>query len=333
MEKVQIPSYTQQVIPTTRNLFKLITLISLLVSSFFLGQLVLEGIDHHLSEYFSLLGKFLLKVLVTFVFMTINSILIMGLCMLGHEASHQVFARNKWLNDLCGEIAWSFFLTPAYGFKEFHINHHRHTHYLEGDPETLMNNRVAWMSLTIGPIYGLYLTGKVMFMNLFSKSKKRIAQGVIDIFFLTLGVLFYFYLLPKLGISLGYLIVPTVVFMPYIFAVRNLTEHHGIPLQDEGNCSLPKEKILDSWILLTHPFLAWLWSDINYHQVHHRYPHLSHRYLRKIFEATREEYPYFIYKGYIPFLLQSFQWRYYGDLENINPFLNQNEETLHKVVH
>jgi fatty acid desaturase len=326
MEKFKIPHYTEQDIPGFSNLLKSIILIGMLFSSFLLGQAILNGIDIYLSAQISTLWQLLIKISVAAIFVTINSIFIMGLGILGHEANHGVFWKNRVLNDLCGGICWSFFLMPSSAFREFHLTHHCYTHQPEVDPESLMNNSPAWMSLSIGPTFGLYLTTKILVMNLLTPSLKEQTRGWKDVFYLSIGAAFYFYMLPLFGISLWYLIVPTVLFMPYMFAIRNLSEHHGIPAQSKSSSHSSEAMKVDSWILLTNPLLSWLWSDINYHQVHHRYPYLSHRYLRKIFEETQSEYPYAVFKGYIPFVLKSFKWTYYGSQETVQPFLNRQLE-------
>jgi fatty acid desaturase len=50
--------------------------------------------------------------------------------------------------------------------------------------------------------------------------------------------------------------------------------------------------------VLTPQRLQWLWSHVNFHEVHHKYPYLSHKYLPQAFEASRNQYPYLVVNGY-----------------------------------
>ena len=42
-------------------------------------------------------------------------------------------------------------------------------------------------------------------------------------------------------------------------------------------------------MILSNPLMDWVWSHINYHQIHHRYPYLHYRYLPEVFSATKDE--------------------------------------------
>jgi fatty acid desaturase len=69
--------------------------------------------------------------------------------------------------------------------------------------------------------------------------------------------------------------------------------------------------------------MTWWWSNINYQQVHHRYPDLSHHYLREIYEATKDEQPYAVVKGYWRCLWYNSQLKYYSKPEEIEPFITE----------
>lgn len=59
-----------------------------------------------------------------------------------------------------------------------------------------------------------------------------------------------------------------------------------------------KIALFAGWVVLTHPWLEWLWSSANYHEVHHKFPHLAHCELKPVFEATRHDLPYLTVSGY-----------------------------------
>lgn len=60
------------------------------------------------------------------------------------------------------------------------------------------------------------------------------------------------------------------------------------------------------------PILKWMWSGVNYHEVHHKFPYLSHSYLRLTFQVTRETLPYVVTNGYLRNLWQHLHRDYYA---------------------
>ena len=320
MDKVRIPKHTQQTLPQLENLLKSWILIALLIGSFYLTQIGVEMIDKIWGNN-SLYLSWFLKGILILVLGTFNSVLIMGLGVLGHEGTHWTLFKNKFFNDLWGGILWALVLLPYYDFRDFHFTHHRYTHCKDIDPEESMNNHPLWFALTLGPLMGLINRYQILSSHLFCQSAKERLEAWKDVGFLTVAVVFYFYLIPLLGISLWLTVVPTFIIMPSVFAVRNIGEHHAIPAQ--GQKSLPATEMhkVDSWMVLTNPLMSWLWSNINYHQVHHRYPHLSHRYLPEIFAATKDEQSYLIFNGYWQMLRHACKQNYYGRYQDIEQFL------------
>jgi fatty acid desaturase len=124
---------------------------------------------------------------------------------------------------------------------------------------------------------------------------------------------------------------------PLVFGCRALSDHYAIPPVERA--SRTTEPVLDvddeawhrdrerrqreitGWVVLTHPWLEWLWSHVNYHEVHHKYPWLSHRYLPQVFAATRDTQPYLVIKGYWRSLLNLRHRQYYGTRAEMRPFL------------
>jgi fatty acid desaturase len=64
-----------------------------------------------------------------------------------------------------------------------------------------------------------------------------------------------------------------------------------------------------------------MWSHINYQQVHHRYPYLSHVYLPSVYEATKEHQPYLVVSGYVRCLASIRGLPYYAAVDDVKPFL------------
>ncbi len=320
MNKFKIPKHAEQVIPQQENLLKLLVLLSLLISNFFLAQAGVNAIDAYLLDTPSPL-HFVLKWVFVIGLALANGVLVMGLGILAHEAAHRVLFNSVFWNDLCGGLLAALDLVPFYSFREFHFTHHRFTHQPGVDPEEPVNNHPAWFVLTGGALIGIYIHYKTVVAYLLSRSWEQRSQGLKDIFFVSAVGTFYFYLVPLAGLSLWYTVVPTLLTIPLVFMFRNVSEHHAIPAQVKKSTQQPEQLNVDSWIVLTTPLMDWLWSNINYHQVHHRYPYLSHRYLPEIFAATKDEQPYLVVKGYLRALMNSFSRSYYGSNENLKPFL------------
>jgi fatty acid desaturase len=76
---------------------------------------------------------------------------------------------------------------------------------------------------------------------------------------------------------------------------------------------------------LTPQWLQWLWSHVNYHEVHHKYPYRSHQYLAQAFEASRNRYPDLVVNGYWRSLLNVRKHNYYATQEDVRPFMTMRQ--------
>ena len=83
-----------------------------------------------------------------------------------------------------------------------------------------------------------------------------------------------------------------------------------------------RRREVTGWVVLTSPWLEWLWSHVNYHEVHHKFPWLSHVDLKAAFEATRRHEPYLVVGGYWRSLFNIARSRYYETQERTRPFLS-----------
>ena len=270
-----VPKYTEQVIPERMNLLKFLTLIGLILGVFWLSQLGVNLID---SRFYALPSglHFAFKWTRVLSLAIINAILVMELGILGHEAAHKWLLKTKFWKDFCGGIFMSFLLIPFSSFKEFHLTHHRYTHIPDKDPEEPVNNHSAFLALRIGPLIGLGIHYKGLVDYLLNDSAKIRSQGWKDVGFISWALLCYFYLIPLANFFLEYTVFPVLIFLHFVFMVRNFSEHYGIPAQTVKNIN--SELKVDSWMILSNPLMDWVWRKINYHQIHHRYPYLHYRY-------------------------------------------------------
>ena len=130
----------------------------------------------------------------------------------------------------------------------------------------------------------------------------------------------------------------TLAMFPLVFGWRALSDHYAIPpIERAARSTQPvldvdeeawhrdrdqRQREITGWVVLTHPWLEWLWSHVNYHEVHHKYPWLSHRYLKPVFEATRATQPYLVVNGYWRSFWNLRHRSYYGTRADMRRFLS-----------
>jgi fatty acid desaturase len=340
MKDFKIPKSAEQVIPQVENLFKSVLLIGLLIGSFALAQVGVAAIDTYFSSHPSP-GHLIFKWAFILSLAVLNCILLTGMAVMAHEGIHRVLLKNKFWNDLWGGILSSLAgMLPFYANRQFHLLHHRYTHQPGLDPEESLHNHSFWYAFLMGGLIGIYQHYKIVATNLsafFSAQWNKGYQGLKDVGFIGLAVAFYFFFLPMVGIAPLYTVVPTLVLQPLGYSFRALCDHYAFAptlsplarksfhqeadIEDEyQNCS-GQQLSVNSWIILTNPLLDWLWSNVNYHQVHHRYPYLSHRYLPQIFEAMKPEHSDAVAQGYFCCLMDLRKMQYYSTQEEIESLL------------
>lgn len=332
---VLIPTPAAQVIPSAENLFKMVLLLALLFGSFALTQqavnaLAASGLPGGVTT--ALTAVLILGMAVW------NGIIIVGFAVLAHEAVHKVLFRSLFWNEFWGGLAAAFALIPFYANRQFHFTHHSYAHQPQLDPENAMHNHPFVYAFTVGSINGLNLQYGIFLRNLLRMRDRRFTARVVkDACFVAVAGLAYFGLTPALGISLWYTVVPTLLVFPLVFAWRALSDHYAVPAieratlnpedmdeADEEAWHRDREKRkreVSGWVVLTHPWLEWLWSHVNYHEVHHKYPWLSHHHLPQVFAATRDTQPYLQVKGYWRSLFNLRRLPYYATRAQMQAFL------------
>ncbi len=335
MQKPHIPAPKEQVIPAAENFFKAALLIALLLVSFVLTQ---RGVGALAA---STLPGWLAVTLIWLLILGMavwHGILILGMGVLAHDAVHMVLFRSRYWNELWGGLLSAFTLIPFYANRQFHLTHHGYAHQPGLDPENEMHDRPFLYAVTAGSLVGLYVQYRIFFTNVLRIHDRRYTGRVSkDALFLAIVGLVYFGLVPALGISVRYTVVPMIAVFPLVFAWRALSDHYAIPAIERA--AKKKQEILEAdedawhrdrekrkrevtgWVVLTHPWLEWLWSHVNYHEVHHKYPWLSHRYLPQVFAATRDSQPYLVVPGYWRSLFNLRGRRYYATRAEMRPFL------------
>jgi fatty acid desaturase len=335
MPTASIPSPKDQVIPAAGNLFKACLLIALLLASFILVQHGLQALAAAALAPGLAAGLKWALILIAAVW---AGVLILGMGVLAHDAAHKVLFRSLFWNELWGGLLSALTLVPFYANRQFHLTHHGYAHQPGLDPENEMHNHSFLYALTVGSLAGLYVQYRILFTNTRRLADPRYRGRVLkDALFVAAAGLFYFGLVPALGISVWHTVVPMILVFPLVFAWRALSDHYAIPAiersvkrredileADEQAWHRDREqraREVSGWVVLTHPWLEWLWSHVNYHEVHHKYPWLSHRYLKGVFEATRDRQPYLVVHGYWRSLLNLRRRRYYATRAEMRRFL------------
>lgn len=322
-----IPGPNEQVLPVAENLFKALLLIVLLCASFYGADRAATVLDG--STALPPAAAAALKWGLVALLAIADAVFLAGMSVLAHEAVHRVLFRSAFWNEFWGGLLSALALIPFHANRQFHLTHHRYAHQPGLDPENAMHDHVFFYAATAGPALGLREQYRFFFANLRRLDDRRCAvRALKDAGFVGLAGAIYFGILPILGISLAVTVVPMILAFSLVFAFRALSDHYGIPPIERG--IRKREEVFDSdgqtwladrerreqeasgWVVLTAPWLEWLWSHVNYHEVHHKYPYLSHRYLPQVFAATRARYPYFVVRGYWRSLLNLRRRRYYS---------------------
>lgn len=312
-----IPSPKEQVIPSAANLFKSCFLIAMLFGDYVAIQLIAGPMDN-------LWLKWSLIALVA----VWNGMLMIGMGVLSHDAVHGVLFRSRFWNELWGGLLAAFVLIPLQANRQFHMEHHRYSHQPGRDPENPMHQSSFLFALTVGPFVALYAQYRVLFAMAMRGEWVAVLK---DVFFIGTALVIYFLLLPALGISLLLTFGPTWLALPLVFSIRALADHYGIPpvvpeaqgqaSGEEADGGANVRQQLSGWVVLTPQWLQWLWSHVNYHEVHHKYPYLSHHYLPQAFAASRGRYPYLVVDGYWRSLFNVMKLEYYGRPEDVRRFM------------
>lgn len=313
-----IPTPKEQIIPSGSNLFKSCFLVVALLGTFYVTQRVAGQMDNVWLKW-----AFIAVAAVW------NAMLLLGMGVLSHDAVHGVLFRTRFWNELWGGLLAAIVLIPLEANRQFHVEHHRYSHQPGLDPENAMHQTSFLFAVVLGPFVALYAQYRVLADIALRGDFVRVLK---DIFFVSVALSMYFVLLPALGVSLMLTWVPTLLALPFVFSVRALADHYGIPpvvpvpkmndasAEELESGALARQQV-SGWVVLTPQWLQWLWSHVNYHEVHHKYPYLSHKYLAQAFEASRDQYPYLVVDGYWRSLFNVMKRDYYGKPEDVRPFV------------
>ena len=331
-----IPEPEDQVLPTAENLGKALLLIALLCASIYGADRIAAALDA--ASAVPPAVAMALKWGSVALLAVLDAVLLTGMGVLAHDAVHRVLFRSAFWNEFWGGLLSALTLIPFHANRQFHLTHHGYAHQPGLDPEDAMHHHCFAYAATMGSVVGLKEQYRLFFANFRRLGDRRCAARALkDAAFLVSAGAIYFWLPPRLGVSLAITVVPMILAFPLVFAFRALSDHYGIPpaqretrerrdIFDADEKTWPggrerRQREASGWVVLTSPWLEWLWSHVNYHEVHHKYPYLSHRYLPQVFAATRAQHPYLVVRGYWRSLLNLRSRSYYSTPEEVRPFV------------
>lgn len=336
MPKTAVPTPQEQHIPSGANLFKALLFFALLFGSFYLTVAGVRLLD---VQVVNTLWLSAIKWTWIGMMAIANVMFLIGMGVLAHDAVHRVLFRGPFWNEVGGSLLSAFAFIPFYANRQFHLTHHSNAHQPGRDPENVMHQRPFLLAASLGSVIALYEQYRYLINNLRpGNGRPRVGRVVKDVLSLTVAGSVYFWVVPVvLGLPLAYTVLPALAVFPLVFGWRALSDHYAIPPVERASNTTDsvldvddeawhrdrerRQREITGWVVLTHPWLEWLWSHVNYHEVHHKYPWLSHHYLPQVFAATRDSQPYLVVEGYWRSLLNLRHRQYYATRAEMRPFL------------
>jgi len=222
-------------------------------------------------------------VVINLVCYLIGGLALSTLPVLTHESTHNLFTHrpkiDRWIGFLCSV---PLLLSPT-GYRERHPLHHKRVR-TKDDPDDI--ERVTSKSRILSTLYMLMLVlGAYIF--LFDvpvqayrygsrKTRRTVASEYGAILALHVAA---WTLLPSSVMIEGWL-VPMLITIQ-IANIRGLAEHG---LTSTGN------ELIDTRTVITHPIVAFLICNINYHLEHHLYPGVPWYNLPKLHRILADEF-------------------------------------------
>lgn len=194
----------------------------------------------------------------------------MGMVTFMHDALHYTLFRNKLANWVFGIACMLPIFATFVGFREDHIEHHRHNRSPR-DPDSFTMGKRGVADFVLFYAYAL-IGGVLSFLHfnfIYPVQKFGPRQWAIQILELVLKAGVYWLVLSwaarngVLGKALEVWLWP-VFFLSLMNSMRFIAEHYGAPW-DQG-------QMAGTRTVISNPVNAFFWNNINWHIGHHVYP-------------------------------------------------------------
>jgi len=194
-----------------------------------------------------------------------------GFTILQHECGHRNAYRHDGWNRFVGcALAW-FIIMPYTTFKECHRRHHRYLGDPEHDPDewNYTGGRARWIPVRIATFVPRFI-----FMSLTRYTQDVRNKVITELTFnlvtwaALIGISLYMDMLNEFLLIFA---LPLLLLAAVINPLSRGYEHWPLARIDEKDRD-SRLDIAKTTISVTHPFISWIWANINYHVEHHVYP-------------------------------------------------------------
>lgn len=204
-----------------------------------------------------------------------------------HETAHQTLPKPKWYNVLLGRAIGTILLTPYNVYRESHIRHHAYLNrpndwelWPYSDPRTSLAFRrmYVWFDLVFGAVSSPFIYSRIYFHKESPISNPKVRRAIRNEYVAI--VLFWGGLAAWLTYSGHWPTFWLCWGIPHVLAGvlqtgRKFTEHLGMASFDplQGTRTVISRKLVTR-------LSSFLNFDIFVHGPHHRYPRISHEFLK-----------------------------------------------------
>ena len=270
---------------------------------------LLKSLGQICIEYLSIFTLIFLSIKLSNPFISFITICLIGarqhsLCAIAHDSVHYRICKNKWLNDLIGNL---FLYYPLFSsqqkYRYRHLLHHKHANSDEDPDFIYKKNNIEYIfpqsKMTFFKNVLKYTFGIHYIINLFCNNKtikektKYIIRGFttakkldnlsyktnyrerIGCIIFTLFVFLALIITGTFKLYILYWIIPSFLVIPFLFRLRSICEHFGVSKNtiDDSRTMYPNwfDKI----------FLGFNWN-LSFHLDHHLFPTVPSYNLKKL---------------------------------------------------
>jgi fatty acid desaturase len=233
----------------------------------------------------------------------------MGMVTFMHDALHYTLFRNKLANWVFGILCMLPIFATFVGFREDHIEHHRHNRSPK-DPDSFTMGKRGVADFVLFYAYAL-IGGVLSFLHfnfIYPVQKFGPRLWAIQIFEVALKVAVYWVVIDwavandVLGKVLGLWLWPVLV-LSLLNSMRFIAEHYGTPW-DAG-------QMAGTRTVISNPVNSFFWNNINWHIGHHVYPTVpwyNLQELHRVLEPQIQACGALVDKSYVGVYVDALRW-------------------------
>jgi fatty acid desaturase len=219
-----------------------------------------------------------------------------GIGVLLHDGAHGLLFKNRLLNQVMAQILAGSLGLAFTQFKYAHLFHHRHTNNSADRDRLFYLRNIPYMILFGGR--ALYLSTVA---GLKTASRRFVIAYFVEIGLVLVALGSLLALLSANGLLLAFVhvyLIPYLLFSMLLIA-RLLLEHYECDPDDDFRMSRTFKSNL---------LVRWLWSNVNYHVIHHFWPAIPWYNLKKTYDLIEpylRENGAYVESGYLCVLMRA----------------------------